>query len=448
MIRTSRATRAEAGKALRRKLPRSAHARWAPPPDRPDPVTLLGEAARTLDPRLVPIRHARMARSAFFFLRGAGAVMTCDLASTPTTGLRAQLCGDAHLNNFGILATPERLEVFDVNDFDETLRGPWEWDVKRLAASIAVAGRDNGFSRPDIHRGIRRAVRTYREAMERYSTMRFLDIWYDHLDRRRIAEHVDRLTRREVAVDMRRARRRTSLRAFPKLARSVGNEFRIRDDPPLIFHDRRGGASAESAPLFARYVRSLPEERRTLLDRYRVVDVARKVVGVGSVGTACFVVLLMGDPDLEDPLFLQVKEARASVLEPYVGPSPYSNHAERVVTGQRLIQEASDVFLGFSRLGTRDVYVRQLRDMKFSPDVTVATPRSLAGKAALCGATLARAHARTGDAAAIAGYLGARPIFEEAIVQFAEAYADQTARDYRAFLRAIRSGRLPVGRAA
>jgi len=338
--------------------------------------------------------------------------------------------------------------VFDLNDFDEAVLGYWEWDLKRLTTSIVLAGRQNGFTVPGNRRAVRRAVRSYRESMGRYASMRFLEIWYDHLDERGIAKHVDRVTRHEVSAAMRRARHRTSLQAFPKLARAVGKGFRIRDDPPLIVHYPRARTVEESSRLFDRYVASLPEERRTLLERYSVADVAQKVVGVGSVGTACSIILLLGDPDVADPLFLQVKQALPSVLERYVGASPYPNHAERVVVGQRLIQEASDVFLGWSRLGPQDFYVRQLRDMKLTPDIADATPRSLAGKGELCGAALARAHARTGDAAAISGYLGEKDVMDEAIVRFAEAYADQTEADARALGRAIKAGRVPVAEEA
>ena len=448
MIRTARATRSEVGKALRRRVPRSEHASFVPPKDRPDPIDLLVASDRARDPRLLPIRYGRMARTLFQFLRGSATLMTHDLAGTPITGLRVQLCGDAHLNNFGVFATPERDLVFDVNDFDETLPGPWEWDLKRLSVSIEVAARDRGWARSASRRAVRRTLQVYREAMLRYAGMRFLDVWYDHLDRRRVAKHVSRLARREVAIDVRRARRRTDLEAFPRLTRAVGRGYRIRDDPPLLRHSPAREARAKATRLFARYLASLPDERRALLERYSLVDVAQKVVGVGSVGTACSVMLLLGDPDVEDPVFLQVKQALPSVLERYLSPSPYPNHAQRVVVGQRLIQEASDVFLGWSRLGNQDFFVRQLRDMKFSPDVADATPRSLVGKGELCGAALARAHARTGDAAAIAGYLGDRDVFDEAVVRFAATYADQVAKDHRALLRAIRSGRLPTAEGA
>jgi uncharacterized protein (DUF2252 family) len=383
-----------------------------------------------------------MSTSPFAFLRGAAVLMARDLADVPVTGLRVQLCGDAHLNNFGVFATPERNQVFDVNDFDETLPGPWEWDLKRLATSIVLAGRQNRLPVAQCRRAVRRAARSYRQSMVRYASMRFLDIWYDRLDARGIAKHVNRIAQREIGAEMRRARKRTGLQAFPKLARAVGTGYRIRNDPPLIVHFPRGKAVEESTRLFDRYVASLPEERRTLLERYTVADVAQKVVGVGSVGTACSVILLLGDPDLEDPLFLQVKQALPSVLERYVGTSRYANHADRVVVGQRLIQEASDLFLGSSRLRSQDFYVRQLRDMKLSPEIADATARSLAGKGELCGAALARAHARTGDPAAIGGYLGEKDVFDEAIVRFAEAYADQTEKDARAFAKAIRSGRV------
>jgi uncharacterized protein (DUF2252 family) len=426
-------------------VPRSDHAKFDRPKDRPDPVAKLVESDRPRDPRLLPIRYGRMARSPFDFLRGSTTLMARDLAGTPTTGLRVQLCGDAHLNNFGIVATPERNEVFDVDDFDETLPGPWEWDLKRLAVSLVIAGRQKSFARSATRRAVRRTIRTYRESMLRYASMRFLDTWYDHLDRRRVEKHVSRLAGHEVATDARRARRRTVLEAFPRLARAVGRGYRIRDDPPLIDHYSESEGRAKMLRIYPRYLASLPDERRALLERYTLVDVAQKVVGVGSVGTRCSVLLLLGDPDVDDPVLLQSKQALPSVFEPYVGASAYSNHAERVVVGQRLIQEASDVFLGWSRVRDEDFYVRQLRDMRFSPDVADATPRSLVGKGELCGATLARAHARTGDAAAISGYLGEKDVFDEAIVRFAEVYAEQVEEDYRLLLAAVRSGRLPSG---
>jgi uncharacterized protein (DUF2252 family) len=418
------------------------------PKDRPDPVELLANTDRTRVRSLLPIRYGRMSASPFAFLRGAAAVMAADLATTPTTGLRVQLCGDAHLCNFGIFATPERDRVFDLNDFDETLPGPWEWDVKRLATSLVVAGRGNGFDRADGRRAAESAVRCYRESMNAFAGMRYLDIWYAHLDLTSLSKQVRREGRKWFDRAMEQAQRRTSLHVFPKMTRRVNGQYRIRDDPPLIAHYRDPADADSSGKFFDRYLRSLPDERRRLLDRYHLVDVAQKVVGVGSVGTVCSVLLLLGDSDLIDPLFLQLKEAGPSALEPYAGASAFPNHAQRVVHGQHLIQEASDIFLGWSALQSRDFYVRQLRDMKFSADITTLGPRAFLGQAELCGTALARAHARSGDPVRISGYLGARDVFDRAVARFAESYADQTERDHRALLRAIKRGRVAARRGA
>jgi len=370
--------------------------------------------------------------------------MARDLTTTPTTGLKVQLCGDAHLSNFGVFGTPERQQAFDLNDFDETLPGPWEWDVKRLATSLVVAGRVNKYGRTDIRRATRIGVRAYRQLMLGFSTMRYLDIWYSHLDLRSPPLPEDRVLRTLMTRAARKANRRTGLHAFPRLTETVRGQPRIRDNPPLIVHSRDATAERVSRSFVERYFETLPEESRMLLDHYHVADVAQKVVGVGSVGLVCSVILLLADSDLEDPLFLQTKQATASALEPYLGPSPYPNHAQRVVVGQHLIQEASDVFLGWSQLEGRDFYVRQLRDMKFAYEISTLGPREFAGQAELCGAALARAHARTGDPAAIAGYLGNGTTFDRAVVDFAEAYADQTELDLQALRKAIRQGRLPA----
>jgi uncharacterized protein (DUF2252 family) len=383
-----------------------------------------------------------MALSPFTFYRGSASIMARDLSTTPTTGARVQLCGDAHLSNFGIFATPERDRVFDINDFDETLPGPWEWDVKRLATSLVLVGRHNGFSRDVNERAALTAVRAYRLAMESFGMARYLDTWYVHIDRRSVTKRTKRAGRKVIDSAVRRARQRTVFHAFPKLVHSVHGQYRIRDEPPLIVHYRDPADARESRLFYDRYLATLSDERRTLLERYRVVDVAQKVVGVGSVGTVCSVILLMGDRDVEDPLFLQLKQANASVLEPYAGPSEYENHAQRVVIGQRLIQEASDIFLGWSRLNSRDFYFRQLRDMKFTTDVVALRPKALQGLAELCGLALSRAHARTGDPAFISGYLGPRDPFDEAVTNFAEAYADQAEQDHAALRRAIRRGRV------
>jgi uncharacterized protein (DUF2252 family) len=385
-----------------------------------------------------------MSTSPFAFLRGSASVMASDLAATPVTGLHVQLCGDAHLGNFGVFGTPERDEVFDVNDFDETLPGPWEWDVKRLATSLVEVGRQNGFSRGEARRAVLTAVRCYRESMNSFAAMRYLDIWYAHIDPASRPKQVKRQGRKLISRAVEGARRETSLHVFPGIARRVHGRYRIRDDLPLIRHYTNIADAEASRWFYDRYLRSLPDERRRLLDRYHVEDVSQKAVGVGSVGTVCSVLLLMGDPDVEDPLFLQLKEAGPSALEPYAGASAYSNHAQRVVHGQHLMQEASDTFLGWSSLRSRDFYVRQLRDMKFSCDITTLGPKAFVGQAELCGASLARAHARSGDPARIAGYLGDRDVFDRAVADFAEAYADQTERDYRSLLKAIKSGRVPA----
>ena len=440
----TRAKRYAAGKALRGRVPRSSHASWTPARDRPDPVDLLEQSDRVRVARLLPIRYGRMSQSPFAFLRGSAAVMACDLATTPVTGIRVQLCGDAHLSNFGAFATPERDQVFDVNDFDETLPGPWEWDVKRLATSLVLAGRQNGLSRGVQRKAARTAVESYRRSMSTYARMRYLDVWYAHIDVGNWPTQVQRQGREDVRQVLERARRRTGFHAFPKLAEPVRGRYRIRDDPPLIVHYSDLTDAKGSTRFYANYLASLPPERRMLLERYHLVDVAQKVVGVGSVGTVCSVLLLMADRDVLDPLFLQLKQALPSVLEPYAGASEYPNHAQRVVSGQHLIQEASDAFLGWSTQGSKDFYVRQLRDMSASTDASTLGRKELVAKGDVCGAALARAHARTGDPARVSGYLGGGAAFDEAITHFAEAYANQTQRDHAALVRAIKKGRLPA----
>ncbi|MFZ1023629.1 MAG: DUF2252 domain-containing protein [Thermoplasmata archaeon] len=438
----SRRDRFRAGKDLRRRIPRSSHGAWLPPRDRPDPIALLEASNRIRVARLVPIRFGRMSLSPFTFLRGSAAVMARDLAQTPQTGLRVQLGGDAHLSNFGVFGTPERNEVFDLNDFDETLPGPWEWDVKRLAASLVVAGRQNGFPREITRRVALRSVRSYRRSMNAFASMQYLDIWYSRLDPRNISRPVARRARKAIDRYAEEARGRTGLHLVPNLTQRKGGGYRIRDQPPLIVHYSNEEEAEVTHAFFELYRASLPDERRMLLDRYHPVDVAQKVVGVGSVGTECSLMLLEGDRGRDDPLLLQIKQASASALEPYAGPSRYANHAERVVVGQHLIQEASDIFLGWGSIGERDFYVRQLRDLKFAAVPSEMGPKLLAGHGELCSAALARAHARTGDPARIAGYLGTKDSFDLAIARFAEAYADQTQRDHSALLRAIRRGRV------
>jgi uncharacterized protein (DUF2252 family) len=440
----SRARRLRSGKEIRRRLPRSEQARWRPPRDRPDIVDLLRTADHGRRPELLPIRYARMASSPLGFLRGAAAVMASDLAGTARTGLTVQMAGDAHVSNFGLFATPERDLVFDVNDFDETLAGPWEWDLKRLATSLLLVGRLNRFGPGAGRRAVAAATLAYRTAMQGFARARYLDTWYDHLDLAEARRAVERSGWHLLTQEAERARERTGFHAFPSLATARSGRVRIRDEPPLLVHYRDRGEAAAVRAIFDRYPPTLPPERRRLLDRYRLVDVAQKVVGIGSVGTRCAVGLFLGDPDLLDPLFLQAKQAGPSVYEAYLGPSPFLNHAERVVVGQRLVQEASDVLLGWSSSEGLDFYVRQLRDMKFVSDIVGLGPRALRGLGALCGAALARAHARTGDPARIAGYVGRSDAFDRAVLRFGEEYARQTERDHAEFRAAVKGGRLPV----
>src|SRR6266581_2001359 len=399
---TSRAERSAAGKALRSKTPRSSHAAWSPDPERPDPISLLEEANKTRVEPLVPIRFGRMSLSPFAFYRGSADLMAHDLATTPISGIKAQLCGDAHLSNFGVYASPERRQVFDLNDFDETLPGPWEWDVKRLAASVVLAGRQNGYSPRDSKQAVLRCLQRYRESMGQFAQMNHLDVWYSHLE----VEGLIALTRgkklkRGMERKSERASKRTRIETFPKLAEVVDGQYRIKDEPPLIFHYGQwdtGQDQLDTEQLRAfvlDYLASLPQERRILISRYQALDLAHKVVGVGSV-----------------------------------------------VVGQRMMQAASDILLGWSTLGGRDYYVRQLRDMKWSAEIETMNLSEFSLYVELCAATLARAHARTSDPAQISGYLGNRDTFDQAIASFAEVYADQAERDHAALLAAIKEGRV------
>jgi uncharacterized protein (DUF2252 family) len=450
--------RLELGRAARDRAPRSSHAEWVTDSRRADPIALLEEQASGRVPELVPIRYGRMAATPFAFFRGSAYVMASDLADTPTSGLRAQLCGDAHLSNFGAFASPERNLVFDLNDFDETLPGPWEWDVKRLMASIAVAGRDSGFSRNQRQAAVRAAVARYRTTMLELAGLGEMAIWYRRLGVAEIRANLPRDARsrdvRQLDKSIAKARSRDSARAFARLAATVDGMPRIVPDPPLIVPARDLAPAAEAdalqeqlQSLIMAYRGTLPDYRRRLFDRYRYADMARKVVGVGSVGTRAWVVLLIGR-DAGDPLFLQAKEAPASALSRFAGPSPYANQGRRVVEGQRLMQAASDIFLGWleSRADAdgerRDFYVRQLWDWKGSVDIGAMSPSAMTAYGELCGWTLARAHARSGDPIAIAGYLGRGDAFDRALVEFAERYADQTERDHRALVDAIDSGRI------
>jgi uncharacterized protein (DUF2252 family) len=432
------ADRRAAGRALRNKVPRSSHAGWTAAADRPDPLSLLKEQNRSRLAHLVPLRYQRMVASPFTFLRGSPIVMAQDLAATPVTGIQVQICGDAHLSNFGIYATPERNQVFDVNDFDETLPGPWEWDIKRLAASIVVAGRTNGFPAATNRRAVLNGVQSYREHMWKYSEMRYIDVWYSRIDYESSLQFVHPTFRWYITKQRKKSRQRSSLQVFPKLTTQVGGQHQLKDDPPLIAHLDDQELAQQLRGLVETYRPSVQEDRRVLLSKYHCVDLAQKVVGVGSVGTRCYVALLLGN-DNNDPLLLQIKEAQTSVLERHLGPSDYANHAQRVVCGQRLMQAASDLFLGWTRLGTADFYIRQLRDMKLTVNLETLIPDGFIEYCRFCGWALARAHARSGDPAQISGYLGTGDVFDRAIVAFAETYADQTERDHAALVTAVQA---------
>jgi uncharacterized protein (DUF2252 family) len=436
------------GKSLRDNCPRAAHAVWQPPANRPDPLELMEESSKGRIPQLIPIRYGRMMQTPFTFYRGAALNMAADLAVTPNTGLRVQACGDAHLLNFGAYATPERRVIFDTNDLDETLPAPWEWDVKRLAASFILACRNNRFSEAAARDTALACVRAYRERMAEYSNMRVLDVWYASIDAEKMIPTIqDEEARKRAQRMLAKARERSVLEHdFPQLVTTAGMAPEIKENPPLIYHWREQGHAEFTANVqqaFARYRETLAEERRFLLDRYKLMDIAIKVVGVGSVGTWCAVGLLMAGE--RDPLFLQIKEARASVLEAYAGKSVHPNHGQRVVVGTRLMQSASDLFLGWteSLLG-REFYVRQLKDMKIKMLVEVYTPTVMRQYAEVCGWCLARAHARSGEPAKISGYLGKNDAFDQAVADFSVAYADQSERDHETLMNAVRAGRLEV----
>ncbi len=441
------------GKSLREATPRSSHAAWSPKRDRPDPVGLIESQNDGRLQWLVPVRRGRMIESAFTFYRGAALIMASDLSSTPSTGLTAQLCGDAHLSNFGAYASAERELVFDVTDFDESLVGPWEWDLKRLATSFTIAGRHRGFDDADTARITAASVRRYRAAMEEFAEQPILDVWYAHASVDAIAdfyrEEGKKRKAKEAERTARKARSKNSLQALSKLAERVDGKYRIKSDPPGLVPLRdvsivtNPGALEEATRRnFHLYRETLRPDRRILLDRFHPVDMALKVVGVGSVGTRCLILLLQGR-DETDPLFLQIKEAGPSVLQAYLPTSPHKNHGERVVHGQRLMQASSDIFLGWSpSYDGRDYYWRQLRDWKSSFDVDDADEKDLRRYAEACAWTLARSHARSGDPAAIDGYLGGSDAFDEAITTFAGRYADQNESDYRALSDAIDRGDL------
>ncbi|MGA7815993.1 DUF2252 domain-containing protein [Caballeronia sp.] len=436
----ARAERLAAGQALRDSVPRSSHADWTSPGQHRDPIEILEESNQDRLPELVPIRYGRMLRSPFTFLRGSAALMAHDLASTPSTGLRVQACGDCHLLNFGLFATPERNLVFDLNDFDETLPAPWEWDLKRLAVSFAVAGRDNRLPDADSRKAVLECVRAYREHLRAYSRMNPLEVWYTRLDvKTLVAMAPDEKVKKFREQLAERARQRVVENLFPKIVGKVGGRHRLVDQPPLLFHVAEADLEERLREVLVDYRQSLSDERRVLLDRYHLEDFALKVVGIGSVGTRCFIGLFFDEED--HPLILQFKEARRSVLEPYAGKSHYDHQGQRVVIGQRLMQSSSDIFLGWLR-GRHDFFVRQLRDMKISVPVEDIAAAQLKRYAGLCGWTLARAHAKSGDATTISGYLGKGDAFDEAIGAFALAYADQTKRDHAALIKAVRAGRL------
>ena len=465
------------GRALRKEVDPGSHARWKPAADRPDPVGLLEEQNLTREPDLIPVRHGRMMVSPFTFYRGAAKIMAADLRDTPRAGLEVQLCGDAHLSNFGVFASPERTLLFDLNDFDETLPGPFEYDVKRMAASFVIAGRNNGFSKADTRTAALTAVSSYRASMAEFAAMRVMDVWYARLSEDDLRAAVKRAEKAQLAaaktkagkqdVEMRAARTahalekahtRDSLQALSKLAEQADGTCRIVSQPPIVVPARDllhvYGLSGEEMQYalheqFRRYRATLQHDRRKLLERFEVVDMARKVVGVGSVGTRAFIVLLKVR-DEDDPLFLQVKEATRSVLEDHLPRSRYAQPGQRVVEGQRLMQAASDIYLGWTKghQEGRFLYWRQLRDMKGSVVVEQMVPAGLALYGRLCGWTLARAHARSGDPVAIAAYLGKSDAFEKAIVDFSERYADQNERDFKAFVKAVKAGRLAAQQGA
>jgi uncharacterized protein (DUF2252 family) len=450
------AERVARGKLARAEVPRSSHAAYEPAPRRSDPIKLLERQTKTRVPELVPIRYGRMLVSPFTFYRGAALIMASDLAATPCSGLTVQCCGDAHLSNFGVFASPERQLVFDLNDFDETLPGPWEWDVKRLAVSMLIAARNNDFSTKDQDQIVLDTVEEYRTAMTRFAGMHNLDVWYAHLDIEATMKELGSqlkpkmVKRSEKALA--KARTKDSMSAFSKLTRVVDGEPRIVAEPPLIvpIDDLSTGRERDEMfdglhELLRSYRATLEHDRRVLLEEFRLADFARKVVGVGSVGTRAWIALMLGRDD-QDPLFLQMKEAEVSVLEEFVEPSEFDNHGERVVTGQRLMQASSDIFLGWLHVESgidgkpRDFYARQLKDWKGSAEIEQMVPQGMAAYGRLCGWTLARAHARSGDCIAIAAYLGKSARFDRAIVQFSSAYAEQNQRDYEALAAAVESG--------
>jgi uncharacterized protein (DUF2252 family) len=456
-VQATPAERASEGKAARKQVPREEHAAWEPPHDRPDPVDVLVRQAADRMPELLPIRYGRMVVSPFTFYRGAAAVMAGDLAGTPRSGLMVQTCGDAHVSNFGLFGSPERELVFDINDFDETLPGPWEWDVKRLVTSLEIAGRGNGFTGKQ-RQGVTTATSAaYRTAMSEFAAMRDLDVWYAHLQVQQglpqARAMLDKHSMKQAKQAVDKALTHDSLQAFDKLTTVVDGERRIISNPPLLV-PVEDMMTADQAATFMQnvhtmlrsYPRSLSDDRRHLFDQFRFVDIARKVVGVGSVGTRDWIALLLGR-DEDDPLFLQAKEAGPSVLEPFLKHSTYTQHGQRVVEGQRLMQTASDIFLGWERMTgldgvSRDFYVRQLRDWKGSWAPETMDPQAMNVYGGMCAWTLAHAHARSGDRIAIASYLGTGAAFDRAVAEFAVAYADQNDADHAALAKAVKDGKV------
>ena len=436
--------REAAGRALRARVPRKAHAHWKTQGARRDPIAILEESNRGRLPELKPVRYGRMVRSPFTFLRGSAAVMAYDLARTPVTGARVQACGDCHLLNFGLFATPEPQLVFDINDFDETHPGPWEWDLKRLVASIVVACRDNSLSDVQARDAALECARAYREHMATCARMSPTEVWYEHMDFQTAIEDAPDAEAKKIRKRLAaKARQRIVEHLFPKITQSAGGQHLLVDQPPLLFHAADTDFEEQARSALSDYRQSLPDDRRLLLDRYHLVDFALKVVGIGSVGTRCYVALLMSDES--HPLMLQFKEAERSVLEPYTQKSAYDNQGQRVVIGQRMMQSSSDIFLGWARSKYGyDFYVRELRDTKISVPLDELSAKRVAEYADGCGWTLARAHAKSGDAAVLARYLGKGDRIDRALVKFAVAYADQTERDHAALVKAVRSGRVEI----
>jgi uncharacterized protein (DUF2252 family) len=442
---SSRSERRKQGKLLREKCIRTSHAEWKARSKSHDIVTLLEESDANRIPGLIPVKYQRMAVSPFTFFRGAAILQARDLASAPVSGITVQACGDCHLANFGGFASPERVLVFDINDFDETFPGPWEWDMKRLGASLVLAARDRSFPKSVADEAVRAAAASYRERMAEFAEMKVLDTWYTQIDSAALREHFRKDTDMTARLSrkQKQARSQNSEAVIPKLTAVVNGRRKINDNPPVIYHS--AGDSREFEKNLVKYTeeykKSLQLDRQELVGRYHFQDIALKVVGVGSVGTRCYLALFLADED--DPLFLQIKEARRSVLESPRGKSRFAHQGLRVVAGQRVMQAASDIFLGWFRSSQRhDYYVRQFRDMKVSAEIETFLPRTLIAYATMCGWAVARAHAKAGDPAMIAGYLGSNDQFDKALAQYSEAYADQAERDFETFQRAIRSGRL------